>query len=166
MVSRKGIALTAAIIGGFVAASFLIYLIPQSPQSSMITVADAREHLQSVLDRTQAIVDGFQVTFRTWENGEIDKNTLDTGADVALEQLNVLILELRGKQIPSEWNQSYFTFIQALESYRDSIEKSKDYVGYRATGAGPDEQRIYLDAIEESLDRAERLKKESIDAMP
>lgn len=167
MVTKKGVALTVAIIGGFVAASFLIYLIPQSPQSDIITLGDAKERLEFVMDRNKVVIDEFQTVFRLWENGDIDKNTFDSSADVSKEQVSMMILELRGKQIPNEWNQSYVLFIQALDNYKAYIEKTKEYVDLKSTGqTGPEKERGYLDAMSKALDRAQSLTQESIDAMP
>lgn len=167
MVTKKGVALTVAIIGGFVAASFLIYLIPQSPQSDIITLGDARERLEFAMDRNKVVVDEFQKVFRLWENGDIDRNTFDSSADVSIEQVSMMILELRGKQIPNEWNQSYVLLIQALDNYKAYIEKTKEYVGFKSTGqTDPDKERGYLDAMSKALDRAQSLTQESINAMP
>ena len=167
MVTKKGVALTVAIIVGFVAASFLIYLIPQSPQSDIITLGDAREQLEFVMDRNKVVIDEFQTVFRLWENGDIDKNTFDSSADVSIEQVSMMILELRGKQIPNEWNQSYVLFIQALDNYKAYIEKTKEYVDFKSTGqTDPEKERGYLDAMSKALDRAQSLTQESINAMP
>lgn len=167
MVTKKGVALTVAIIVGFVAASFLIYLIPQSPQSDIITLGDAREQLEFVMDRNKVVIDEFQTVFRLWENGDIDKNTFDSSADVSKEQVSMMILELRGKQIPNEWNQSYVLFIQALDNYKAYIEKTKEYVDFKSTGqTDPEKERGYLDAMSKALDRAQSLTQESINAMP
>jgi hypothetical protein len=167
LVTKKGVALTVAIIGGFVAASFLIYLIPQSPQSDIITLGDAKERLEFVMDRNKVVIDEFQTVFRLWENGDIDKNTFDSSADVSKEQVSMMILELRGKQIPNEWNQSYVLFIQALDNYKAYIEKTKEYVDFKSTGqTDPEKERGYLDAMSKALDRAQSLTQESINAMP
>jgi len=167
LVTKKGVALTVAIIVGFVAASFLIYLIPQSPQSDIITLGDAREQLEFVMDRNKVVIDEFQTVFRLWENGDIDKTTFDSSADVSIEQVSMMILELRGKQIPNEWNQSYVLFIQALDNYKAYIEKTKEYVDFKSTGqTDPEKERGYLDAMSKALDRAQSLTQESIDAMP
>jgi hypothetical protein len=167
LVTKKGVALTVAIIVGFVAASFLIYLIPQSPQSDIITLGDAREQLEFVMDRNKVVIDEFQTVFRLWENGDIDKNTFDSSADVSKEQVSMMILELRGKQIPNEWNQSYVLFIQALDNYKAYIEKTKEYVDFKSTGqTDPEKERGYLDAMSKALDRAQSLTQESINAMP
>ena len=99
--------LTIIIIGSFVAASFLIYLIPEEPQSTIITFGDPREELEFTIDRTSVVIDGFQEVFVLWKNGEVYKNTYDSTANVTVDQLNMMIIELKGKPIPNEWNQSY-----------------------------------------------------------
>ncbi len=167
MASKKGIALTAGIIGGFVAASFLVYYVPTGPQSDVITFGDATQRLEFAMDRKQVIIDEFQTIFQGWENGDIDKNAFDAGVDVALSQVNMLTTELRGKQIPSEWNDSYVLFIQALDNYKSYIEKTKEYTNYKSAGeTNPAEDQSRLDAISEAFDRAENLTQESRNTMP
>ena len=50
MASRKGIGVTIAILVGVVAASFLVYLIPEDT-TMKITVSDFEKHLDSTKDR-------------------------------------------------------------------------------------------------------------------
>ncbi|MFQ5940100.1 MAG: hypothetical protein ACE5KA_00150 [Nitrososphaerales archaeon] len=167
MVTKKGIALTVAIIGGFVGASFLVYLIPDFPQSDFITFSDAGEQLNFAMDRNQLVIDEFQTVYRLWENGDIDKKRFNSSTNVSLEQVNLLILELQRKQIPSEWNQSYFLFIQALENYKVFIEQTKEYVDSKsADQPEPADEHTYLETISETLKKAQNLTQESIGAMP
>lgn len=167
MATKKGIALTAAIIGGFVAASFLVYLIPQSPRSAVVGPSDYGEQLRFAMDRNQAVIDEFNTSFQSWKNGEIDKDTFKASANVAAEQVNMLVLELKQRQVPSEWNQSYSLFIQALENYRSYTEKTQEYADYKSGGlADPVQERTYLDAMSETLGKAQSLAQESMNAMP
>lgn len=167
MVTKKGIALTAAIIGGFVGASFLVYLIPDSPRSDIITFGDAKDRLEFAMDRNQAEIRELQTVLRVWESGNIDKDAFGTSADVASTQIDMLILELRGKQIPSEWNQSYVLFIQALESYKAYVQQTKEYVNYKSVGQTDlEKERELLDAMATALERAERLEQESKNSIP
>jgi hypothetical protein len=167
LASRKGIAVTIGIIGGFVAASFLVYYVPTGPQSDVITFGDAVQRLEFAMDRKQVIIDELQTAFQLWDNGDTDKNTFDASADVAASQIDALIVELRGKQISSEWNDSYVIFIQALDNYKSYIERAKEYVDYKSTGeTDPAEDKRRLDAIAEVFDRAESLTRESRNTMP
>ena len=50
MASKKGIAVTAAILVGVVAASFLVYLLPEDT-TMKISVSDFDKHLDSTKER-------------------------------------------------------------------------------------------------------------------
>tara|TARA_B100000446_G_C10544062_1_gene337939 strand:+ start:794 stop:1297 length:504 start_codon:yes stop_codon:yes gene_type:complete len=167
LATKKGIMLTVIIIGSFVAASFLIYLIPEEPQSTIITFGDPREELEFAIDRTSVVIDGFQEVFVLWKNGEVYKNTYDSTANVTIDQLNMMIIELKGKPIPNEWNQSYVLFIQSLENYKEYIEKTKEYVNYKSVNQNdPKKESVYLDTMSKTFDRALGLMQESINVMP
>ena len=119
------------------------------------------------MDRNQAVIDEFNTSFQSWKNGEVDKDTFKASANVAAEQVNMLMLELKQRQVPSEWNQGYSLFIQALENYRSYIEKTQEYADYKSGGLpDPVQERTYLDAMSETLDKAQSLAQESMNAMP
>ena len=167
MATRKGIALTAAIIGGFVGASFLVYFLPSSPQSEVVKPTDPETELVFAMDRNQAVVDEFQSTFEKWKNNEVNKGGFDEHANVAMNQVNELIRELQRTSVPEEWVQSYTLYIQALENYKAYFEKTKEYVNYISTGnADPKQGEALLNSASELLTKAESLVQQSQDAMP
>jgi len=167
LVTRKGIALTAAIIGGFTAASFLVYFVPSSPQSEVVGPTDPSTELVFAMDRNQAIVDEFQSTFEMWKNKEVNKDGFDERADVAANQVKELMLELRRSNVPEEWVQSYILYIQALENYKAYFEKAKEYVNYISTSdADPSQGEALLNSMSELFSKAQSLAQQSEDAMP
>jgi hypothetical protein len=165
LVTKKGIALTAAIIGGFTAASFLVYFVPSQPQSEVVTPTDPETELVFAMDRNQAIVDDFKSAFQMWTNNELSKDELEGRAVAATEQVNALMVELRQSNPPEEWVQSYVFYIQALENYRLYFEKSREYVNI-VSGADPTRIQVLLDSMAELLTKAESLTQQSEDAMP
>ena len=79
----------------------------------------------------------------------------------------MMIIELKGKPIPNEWNQSYVLFIQSLENYKEYIEKTKEYVNYKSVNQNdPKKESVYLDTMSKTFDRALGLMQESINVMP
>jgi len=160
--SKKGIILTAAIVGGIVAASFLVYLIPSSPTNDVARIADPGTELAFAFDRNEAIVDEFQSAFNMWKNDELTKNEFDERANTAVNQVDVLMLELRRSSPPEEWAQSYVLYIQALDNYKAYFEKTKEYVA----NSDPSRGETLLDSMSELLAKADDLAKQSEDAMP
>lgn len=167
MATRKGIALTAAIIGGFVAASFLVYFIPSSPQSQVVVPTDPGTELVFAIDRNQAIVEDFQSTFEMWKNNQVNKDEFNKHADAAENQVSELMLELRRTNVTEEWTQSYVLYIQALENYKTYFEKTKEYVNYISAGnADPRQGEALLNSMSELLTKAQSLAQQAEDAMP
>ena len=167
MATKKGIALTAAIIGGFTAASFLVYFIPSSPQSEVVRPTDPGTELVFAMDRNQAIVNEFQSTFEMWKNNEVNKDEFTENTDIAVNQVKELMLELRRSGVPEEWTQSYFLYIQALENYKTYFEKTREYVNHISSGnADPRQSEALLNSMSEILTNAQGLEQQSKDAMP
>ena len=71
MASRKGIAVTAAILVGVVAASFLVYLLPEDT-TMKISVSNFEEHLDITKERAAMEVMGIDDSFKKLMNNEID----------------------------------------------------------------------------------------------
>jgi hypothetical protein len=165
LVTKKGIALTVAIMGGFTAASFLVYFVPTQPQSEVVAPADPETELVFAMDRNQAIVDDFKSAFQMWTNNELSKDELDGRAEAAMEQVNALMVELRRSNPPGEWVQSYVLYIQALENYRLYFEKAREYVNL-APDTDPTRAQVLLDSMSELLTKAQSLTRQSEDAMP
>ena len=162
-VTKKGIALTAAIIGGFVGASFLVYLIPSSPKSDVARIADPATELVVTFDRNEAVLGDFQKAFEMWKNNELSKDEFDGRADAAVNQASALMLELRTTSVPEEWSQSYVLYIQALDNYKAYFEKAKEYVSVANTD--PSRGEALLNSMSELLSKAESLVQQSEDAM-
>jgi len=162
--SKKGIILTAAIVGGIVAASFLVYLIPSSPANDVARIADPGTELAFAFDRNEAVVDEFQSAFDAWKNDELTKNEFDERANTALDQVDVLMIELRRSSPPEEWAQSYVLYIQALDNYKAYFEKTKEYVS--VANSDPSRGETLLNSMSELLAKADDLAQQSEDAMP
>jgi hypothetical protein len=162
--TKKGVVLTAAIVGGIVGASFLVYLIPTSPPNDVARIADSGTELAFAFDRNEAIVEEFEAAFDMWENDELTKDEFDERAGIAVDQVDVLMLELRRSSPPEEWAQSYVLYIQALDNYRAYFEKTKEYVS--VANSDPSKEETLLDSMSELLAKADDLAQQSEDAMP
>ena len=92
MASRKGIAVTIAILVGVVAASFLVYLLPEDT-TMKISVSDFEEHLDVTKERASMEVTSIDDSFKKLINGEIDPDEYISMAEISSSQLNSLIIE-------------------------------------------------------------------------
>jgi len=97
-----------------------------------------------------------------WESDELTKDEFDERANIAVDQIDVLMLELRRSSPPEEWAQSYVLYIQALDNYKQYFEKTKEYVA----NSDPSKSKALLDSMSDLLDKADSLAQQSEDAMP
>ena len=123
MASKKGIAVTVAILVGVVAASFLVYLLPEDT-TMKISVSDFEEHLDITKERASMEVTGIDDSFKKLMNGEMGPNEYVSIAEISSSQLNSLIIELTNSGATQEWTESYVNYIGALKKLNDKITET------------------------------------------
>ena len=123
MASKKGIAVTAAILVGVVAASFLVYLLPEDT-TMKISVSDFEKHLDITKERATMEVTGIDDSFKKLMNGEIDPDEYINMAEVSSSQLNSLVIELTNSGATQEWTESYVNYIGALKKLNNKITET------------------------------------------
>ena len=155
MASRKGIAVTAAILVGVVAASFLVYLLPEDT-TMKISVSDFEKHLDITKERASMEVTGIDDSFKKLMNGEMGPNEYVSIAEVSSSQLNSLIIELTNSGATQEWTESYVDYIGALKKLNGKITETI-VVANLITDDG---NSISINKI---LDKIKQLEAESLD---
>ena len=123
MASKKGIAVTAAILVGVVAASFLVYLLPEDT-TMKISVSDFEKHLDITKERASMEVTSMDDSFKKLMNGEMDPDEYINIAEISSLQLNSLIIELTNSGATQEWTESYVNYIGALKKLNDRITET------------------------------------------
>ena len=123
MASRKGIAVTATILVGVVAASFLVYLLPEDT-TMKISVSDFEKHLDITKERASMEVTSMDDSFKKLMNGEMDPDEYINIAEISSLQLNSLIIELTNSGATQEWTESYVNYIGALKKLNDRITET------------------------------------------
>jgi len=121
--SKKGIAVTAAILVGVVAASFLVYLLPEDT-TMKISVSDFEEHLDITKERASMEITGVDDSFKKLMNNEISPDEYVSIAEISSLQLNSLITELTKSGATQEWTESYVNYIGALKKLNDKITET------------------------------------------
>ena len=102
MASKKGIAVTAAILVGVVAASFLVYLLPEDT-TMKISVSDFEKHLDITKEKAAMEVTAVDQSFKKLMNDEINSDQYISIAEVSLSQINSLVIELTNSGATQEW---------------------------------------------------------------
>ena len=123
MTSKKGITVTIIILVGVVAASFLVYLIPEDTEMK-ITVSDFEKHLDDVDQRTSMLSMGVEESFDDLLNHNLSSEEYFVTAGVTQSQVNSLIIELTLSGAPQEWTESYKTYIFALKKLNEQITQT------------------------------------------
>ena len=123
MASKKGIAVTVAILVGVVAASFLVYLLPEDT-TMKISVSDFEEHLDITKERASMEITGVDDSFKKLMNNEISPDEYVNIAEISSLQLNSLITELTKSGATQEWTESYVNYIGALKKLNDKITET------------------------------------------
>ena len=155
MASRKGIAVTVAILVGVVAASFLVYLLPEDT-TMKISVSDFEKHLDITKERASMEVMGIDDSFKKLMNDEMNPDEYISIAEVTSSQLNSLIIELTNSGATQEWSESYVNYIVALKKLNDKITETIVVANLITDDSNSD-------SINEILDKIKQLETESLD---
>jgi len=123
MASRKGIGVTIAIIVSVVAASFLVYLIPEDTAMKII-VSDFEKHLDITRERASMEVIGIDESFEKLMGKKINPDEYIRIAEVSSSQINSLIIELTDSGATQEWVESYVNYIGALKKLNEKITET------------------------------------------
>ena len=123
MASKKGIGVTVIILVGVVAASFLVYLIPENTEMKFV-VSDFEKNLDDIDERTSMLSTGIEKSFDDLINHKLSPEEYFITAGVTQSQVNSLIIELTLSNAPQEWAASYKTYADALKILNEQIRES------------------------------------------
>ena len=155
MASRKGIAVTIAILVGVVGASFLVYLLPEDT-TMKISVSDFEKHLDITKERASMEVMGIDDSFKKLMNDEMNPDEYISIAEVTSSQLNSLIIELTNSGATEEWTESYVNYIGALKKLNGKIIETVVVANLITDDSNSD-------SINEILAKIKQLEAESLD---
>ena len=123
MASTKGIAITIAILVGVVAASFLVYLIPEDT-TMKIVVSDFKKHLDNTKEKASMEVTSIDESFEKLMGKKISPDEYINIAEVSSSQINSLIIELTNSGATQEWTESYVNYIGALKKLSEMVTET------------------------------------------
>ena len=123
MASRKGIGVTVAILVGVVAASFLVYLIPEDT-TMKITVSDFEKHLDITKEKTSMEVTSIDESFEKLMENKMSSDEYIRIAEISSSQINSLIIELTNSGATQEWVESYVNYIGALKKLSEMVTET------------------------------------------
>ncbi|MGQ0794613.1 MAG: hypothetical protein ACT4N5_00300 [Nitrosopumilaceae archaeon] len=152
MAKKRGIVLTIAILAAITAASFTIWFIPQTEDSSFV-ILDFESHLKSIQARQKIIAEEIETDFQGMQAGTVTPDDFMIRAKASTSQINALIIELVESKAPTEWHESYLNFGESLKSYNNYLLETIVVADKIKEGK--------TDEIKENLERIGALEKES-----
>ena len=123
MASKKGIGITIAFLVGVVAASFLVYLIPEDT-TMKIVVSDFEKYLDITKEKSTLSSMSIDESFEKLMEKKMSPNEYIGIAKVSSSQINSLIIELTGSGATQEWVESYVNYINALKKLNEKITET------------------------------------------
>ena len=123
MASKKGVGVTVAILVGVVAASFLVYLIPENNDMKLV-VSDFKKQLDDTDERTVMLSTGIEKSFEDLINHRLSPEEYFVTAGITQSQVNSLIIELTLSGASQEWAASYKTYVEALKKLNEQITET------------------------------------------
>ena len=155
MASRKGIGVTIAILVGTVAASFLVYLLPEDT-TMKINVSDFGKHLDDVKERAFMEDEATDELFEKLMEKKMNTDEYIRIAEVSSSQINSLIIELTNSGASQEWSESYISYIGALKKLNEKITETIVVANLMNDNANSN-------SIDEIVSRIHQLEVESLD---
>lgn len=165
MGSRRGLAVTAGILGAVTAASFAVWIVPQGAEEASFVVTDHGAHLDGVKNIHATIMDDMDEGYGRMLAGEIEADEYAVMAEASSEQMRAMIVGTISADPPAEWRQSYEAYIEALRQYNTYIRETAAVAAKIAAGGagagGGGEQGA--EELARDLDAASRYKTAAID---
>ena len=123
MASKKGIGVTIAVLVGVIAASFLVYLIPEDT-AMKIVVSDFGKYLDITKEKAMLESVSIDESFEKLMEKKMSPDEYIRIAEVSSSQINSLIIELTSSGAAQEWYDSYANYIGALKKLNEKITET------------------------------------------
>ncbi|MFQ5782126.1 MAG: hypothetical protein ACE5GR_03605 [Nitrosopumilus sp.] len=155
MTSKKGIVITAIILAAITGASFLLWLIPQDNQTTLV-VTDYENYLDGKKNIHEVLQESIDIEFKNLLNGEISPEEYITLTEATSSQITAQISEFVTSKPPEKWQDSYI-------SYMNAMKKFDAYVGETKVLANMIKNKSTQTEIDETKQKIESLKAESLE---
>ena len=152
MASKKGIAITIIILGAITGASFLFWMVPQETQMSFV-VSDYESYLDGIKERHSILDDSVTTEFQNLRDGNISPDEYLQITDVVSSQVTGQISEFVTSKPPTEWQESYISYMESLKNFNTYVTETKVYANMVKEGN--------TDNLDETLQKIQSLKSEA-----
>lgn len=152
MASKKGIAITIIILAAITAASFSFWMIPQENQMSLV-ISDHENYLDGVKEIHSIMKETISTEFQNLKDETISPDEYLRIADVTSSQVTSQISEFVTSKPPTEWQDSYISYMDSLKNFNSYVTETKVYANLVKDGK--------TDQFEETLTKINSLQSES-----
>ena len=152
MASKKGIAVTIIILAAITAASFSFWMIPQESQMSL-EISDHENYLDGVKEIHFIMKDTISTEFQNLKDETITPDEYLRIADVTSSQITSQISEFVTSKPPTEWQDSYISYMDSLKNFNSYVTETKVYANLVKEGK--------TDQFEETMTKISSLQSES-----
>jgi hypothetical protein len=126
--SKKGIAITVAIVAAIVGASFLIWLIPQSNPGSLITPRSDTEIISDVYARHNDLADDIESKVSQWRQGNLTSEQVLGQITQARPIVEEMEKQIQDANPAPEWQDSFDLYELALGVFSEYLDAAEALV--------------------------------------
>ena len=124
MASKKGIAVTIAILVGVAVFAYSLPFLIAFDTEMKITVSDFGKHLDITKERAAMEYSSIDESFEKLMENKMSSDEYIRIAEVSSSQINSLIVELTNSGATQEWTESYINYIGALKKLNEKITET------------------------------------------
>lgn len=149
MASKKGMAITAAIVAAIVGASFLVWLIPQSNPGMT-----SSEIVSDVYARHNDLAANVESMLEQWQAGDVSSQDMLTQISAARADIQQMQKQIRDASPEAEWRQSFNLYAQALETFLEFLGAAETRVNSGDVSDSPeieDLKKRWRDYVDQSV---------------
>ena len=118
MGSKRGVAITVAILIAITIGSFSVWIGNNTTNTEMtIVVTDFENHQEGISERHKIISNAMEKSFSELINNQISTEDYVRIAEISSSQNNALLIELAYSDAPEKWQESYINRISSLKSF-------------------------------------------------
>ena len=154
MASRRGIAVTGAILAAITAASFLAWSVPQDGGDGSETtfiVSDYEEYLDGAVNIRQILQKSIDVEYQNLRDGAITPGRYMEVADATASQVTGQISEFVTSKPPEAWQSSYINYMESMRAFNAQIVETRVLADLIDRGEGDTDEAAGLEQKIQSL---------------
>jgi hypothetical protein len=137
LASKKGIAITAAIVVVIIGASFLVWFIPQSSPGSLDVPRTDADIASDVYSRHIDLASSTELDYSAWRNGTVGSEAMLDSLEEARLETQELVSQMQ-REPAAEWRQSYDLYEQALDVFGEYLGELDAVVERGDTASQPE----------------------------